>query len=834
MRSLLNTLTILLILGGYASWGQNIQQSAAMAPPVLTNASVFPSTGIRGDGTLFRYTVTYQDPDGDAPDVRTIYINGTAFTMQIASTGSYLSGKELYYELSVDSPTLLDGSNTFYFQVTDGNPANLVRLPVSGTWGGPQVTAPLNADFIASPTSGHAPLLVQFQNRSSGPILGYSWDFGDAAGGAINTNPSHTYTKSGSFTVTLRVYNSFNSDTEIKTNYIVVNGNVPIADFTGTPTIGNKPLTVQFTDLSTGDITSWSWTFGDGGTSTEQNPSYTYVNKGNYSVWLTVDGPSGTHSKGRPLYITVNDPTSNPPVANFTAFPTSGAKPLTVQFTNTSTGDITSYMWIFGDGGTSYLASPSHTYVNTGLYSVSLIASGPGGSDTKTSNNYINVTETSSQPVANFTATPTSGAKPLTVQFTDMSTGDITTRYWDFGDGGSSTSVNPGHTYSNAGLYSVSLTVNGPGGSNSKAVTNYITVTNSTTNPPVANFTASPKSGAKPLAVQFTDQSTGDITSRSWDFGDGGSSNAVNPGHTYSNAGLYSVSLTVNGPGGNHTKAITNYITVTNPTSNPPVANFSGTPTSGVKPLTVQFTDHSTGDITSRHWDFGDGGSSTGTNPSHVYADTGTFTVGLSVSGPGGSHSKSIVDYITVITAGTLVSNFWASPLEGPVPLTVEFVNKSVGTVNSQIWDFGDSSTSTQKNPFHTYQTTGYFSVSLMVQGPAGSHTKSRPNFIYVSPSSQVDTKLSDVTPGGYELNQNYPNPFNAVTIIPFYLPEAQQVSMSILNIKGETVAVLLQDRMSSGFHAVTWDGTQAPSDIYFIKMKAGNFTKMVKCLLLK
>lgn len=749
MRSLLNTLIVLLILGGYASWGQGIQQSAVMAPPVLTNASVFPSTGIRGDGTVFRYTVTYQDPDGDAPDVRTIYINGTAFTMQIASTGSYLSGKELYYELSVDSPTLVEGSNTFFFQVSDGTPANLVRLPVTGSWDGPQVAAPLMADFSATPTSGHAPLLVQFQNKSTGPILGYSWDFGDAAGGAISTNPSHTYTKSGSFTVTLRVYNSFNSDTEIKENYIVVNGNVPIADFIGTPTSGNKPLTVQFTDLSTGDITSWSWTFGDGGTSTEKNPSYTYLNKGTYSVILGVDGPSGSHAKLRPLYITVNDPTSNPPVANFTAFPTSGAKPLTVQFTNLSTGDITSYLWVFGDGGTSNLASPSHTYINAGLYSVSLVASGPDGNDTKTSNNYINVTEnTSNPPVANFTATPTSGTKPLAVQFTDMSTGDITSRYWDFGDGGTSTSVNPSHTYSNAGLYSVSLTVNGPGG--------------------------------------------------------------------------------------NHTKAITNYITVTNSTSNPPVANFSGTPTSGVKPLTVQFTDHSTGEITSRNWDFGDGGSSTGVNPSHTYNDSGTFTVGLSVSGPGGSHSTSIVDYITVITAGTLVSNFWASPLEGPVPLTVEFVNKSVGTVNSQIWDFGDSSTSSQKNPFHTYQTSGYFSVSLMVQGPDGSHTKSRPNFIYVSPSSQVDTMLSDVTPGGYELNQNYPNPFNAVTIIPFYLPEVQQVSINVLNVKGETVAAILHGRMTAGYHTVMWDGTRLPSDIYFIKMVSGGVTRMKKCLLLK
>jgi hypothetical protein len=120
------------------------------------------------------------------------------------------------------------------------------------------------------------------------------------------------------------------------------------------------------------------------------------------------------------------------------------------------------------------------------------------------------------------------------------------------------------------------------------------------------------------------------------------------------------------------------------------------------------------------------------------------------------------------------------------------------------------------------------------VQGPAGSDTKSRSNFIYAFSSAHADTVWSGKNPGGYELYQNYPNPFNRGTTIPFYLPEAQVVMVSILNIKGETIAVILNDRMAAGFHSATWDGGQAPSDIYFVKIKAGNFMKMKKILLLK
>ncbi|NQT24520.1 PKD domain-containing protein, partial [candidate division KSB1 bacterium] len=130
--------------------------------------------------------------------------------------------------------------------------------------------------------------------------------------------------------------------------------------------------------------------------------------------------------------------------------------------------------------------------------------------------------------------------------------------------------------------------------------------------PPVANFSGSPTSGTAPLAVNFTDASTGSITSRSWNFGDGGTSASTSPSHTYSSGGTYTVSLTVTGPGGSDTETKSNYITATSPTP-PPVANFSGSPTSGIAPLAVNFTDACTGSICSSRWSFGDGGTSTST-----------------------------------------------------------------------------------------------------------------------------------------------------------------------------------------------------------------------------
>jgi len=166
--------------------------------------------------------------------------------------------------------------------------------------------------------------------------------------------------------------------------------------------------------------------------------------------------------------------------ANFTGAPTSGSAPLNVTFTDTSSGGATGWQWTFGDGGTSTAQNPTHEYITAGVYTVILTVIGPGGSDTLTRTDYISVTASGGAPVADFTAAPRTGQPPLTVVFTDTSTGDITGWQWDFGDGGSSTAQHPTHEYVAVGTYPVTLTVTGPGGNNTETKPGYIVVTETT------------------------------------------------------------------------------------------------------------------------------------------------------------------------------------------------------------------------------------------------------------------------------------------------------------------------------------------------------------------
>lgn len=165
--------------------------------------------------------------------------------------------------------------------------------------------------------------------------------------------------------------------------------------------------------------------------------------------------------------------TAAPPVTSFTANITAGLAPLTVQFTDTSLGSPTSWLWSFGDGNTSTVQDPVHTYTVPGTYSVNLTATNEYGSSYELKTDYITVYA----PVtAQFTADVTSGAAPLTVQFTDLSTGGPTSWLWDFGDGNTSTDQNPQHTYSSAGTYTVTLTASHTYSNDTETKTSYISV----------------------------------------------------------------------------------------------------------------------------------------------------------------------------------------------------------------------------------------------------------------------------------------------------------------------------------------------------------------------
>jgi len=165
----------------------------------------------------------------------------------------------------------------------------------------------------------------------------------------------------------------------------------PTADFEGSPLSGDAPLTVNFTDLSTQSPTSWSWTFGDGGTSGAQHPSHEYTVANTYTVSLEACNAQGCDTETKTDYITVTSP--QPPVADFSGNPLSGYAPLTVYFTDQSTNTPTSWSWTFGDSGTSSAENPSHEYTAVNTYDVSLTATNAQGQDTETKLDYITVSE---------------------------------------------------------------------------------------------------------------------------------------------------------------------------------------------------------------------------------------------------------------------------------------------------------------------------------------------------------------------------------------------------------------------------------------------------------
>jgi PKD repeat protein len=335
------------------------------------------------------------------------------------------------------------------------------------------------------------------------------------------------------------------------------------------------------------------------------------------------------------------------PTANFTRNVTSGYVPLDVQFTDLCE-NTTNLQWNFGDGSSNVSdANPEHVFMNSGLFNVVLTAYNDNGSASTTQTITVTAPPIPVKPTAIIGANTTSGYAPLAVQFSDLSTNETLGRTWTFGDGTTSNAQSPMHTYSKAGTYTVILTANNGAGSNTATKLNYITVTAPPVPPkPVAGFSATQTSGTAPLAVTFTDQSTGSPTKWKWSFGDGSTSAIQNPTHTYNKAGKYTVILTVTNAAGSNTVQKSNYITITSPPK--PVAGFSATPTSGKATLAVQFTDMSTNSPTSWAWVFGDGSTSTTQNLVHKYTKKGTYTVSLTVNNAGGSSSVTKSKYITV------------------------------------------------------------------------------------------------------------------------------------------------------------------------------------------
>ncbi|MBK8610239.1 MAG: PKD domain-containing protein [Chitinophagaceae bacterium] len=553
-------------------------------------------------------------------------------------------------------------------------------------------------NFTATPRSGCVPLHAQFTDQSSAgtsTISSWLWDFGDGTTGAVQ-HPSHTYATAGNYNVTLQVTTSAGcSKTLTKSNYIQASNGVT-ANFTNTaPTGCRLPVTINFTNTSTGPGTlSYSWNFGDGGSSTAQNPTHTYTSAGSFTVTLTVVSTTGcSNSVVKTNVVVINFLT-----ASFTA-PPNGCVNDSINFANTTNPAPTSVLWNFGDGSTSTASNPVKAYALPGTYIIKLTAFKDTCVDSTTRTITI-----STKPTASFSATNRTACKPpLTVNFTNTSS-PLATYFWDFGDGATSGGTNPSHTYTSYGSFTVKLFVtNFTGCSDSMVIADYIQILE-----PVASINNLPQSNCSPLTWTFssTVNSPDPVVSYFWDLGDGSTSTAATPTNTYL-TGSYDITLIVTTLGGCKD---TVFIPAGIVADDKPTANFSANPRDVCAKIDVNFIDLSSANVTRWLWDFGDGGTSTVQNPSHHYEDTGYFSIRLIAWNNNCADTITFIDYVHISPP---IANFTAT-FDCATPRTFNFTDASIGP-DEWHWDFGDGTTSTAQHNIHTFPGPGTYTVQLLV-----------------------------------------------------------------------------------------------------------------------
>lgn len=630
--------------------------------------------------------------------------NDVWFTSTLSTTGSY---SVLWTFGDGDSATTENPMHSY-----PGPGVYQVCLYVSDSCGADTVCNNLNIS-CPLPTAGFTYtdtlLQVSFTDTSSGNGgLAYSWDFGDGMTSTAQ-NPIHNYAASGTYQVCLVVLDTCTTDTLCDS--VTVLCPAPTADFDAVA----SNVTVVFSDSSTGTgALSWAWDFGDGNTSNAQNPTHQYSIAGTYTVCQTVTDTCGSDSTCQS--VTVSCPGLT---ADFGYSDTL----LTVNFSDSSSGSGLTYLWTFGDGDSSTVQNPTHDYATSGSYTACLKITDVCGSDTACQT----ITVLCPKPTVAFTVSDSL----LTATFTNTTTIIGSATYlWDFGDGDNSSAKDPVHDYATSGTYTVCLTVTDSCDQDSSCMSVTVLCPD-----PIAGFTES----ATQLSVNFTDTSsgTGSLTWL-WDFGDGNTSIAQNPSHTYSQPDTYTVCLTVIDSCAQDSACKSLVISCPAP---------SVTWTDSTSLLTAFFTDQTTTQGSpSWAWDFGDGNTSVSQNPVHVYSGGGNYTVCLTITDLCGT--DSICQTVTINCPLPSVAFTFADSLT-----YYDFTDASSGTGTlSQVWTFGDGNSSVLQNPSHQFAQNGKYNVCLTITDTCGTDSSCQTITI------NCPTPTSDFTFTGSTLTYTFTN----------------------------------------------------------------------------
>jgi PKD repeat protein len=530
----------------------------------------------------------------------------------------------------------------------------------------------------------------------------YFWDFGDGDTSTL-VNPLHDFPSDGVYAVTLIAYNACGSDTTTQLVEIIT---APTAGFGLSASSGCAPFTVQVSDQSSANATAWSWSApgAEPESSLEQNPSFTYASPGVYTIHLEASNAAGNSLSS--LEVSVG----GLPSAGFDLQTTLGE--MAVQTENTST-DADSYSWDFGDGTTSSAAAPSHSYPGDGVYTITLIAANACGSDTTTQEIAI-----ITAPTAGFGLSASSGCAPFTVQVSDQSSANATAWSWSApgAEPESSLEQNPSFTYASPGVYTIHLEASNAAGNSLSSLEV------SVGGLPSAGFDLQTTLGE--MAVQTENTST-DADSYSWDFGDGTTSSAAAPSHSYAGDGVYTITLiSANVCGSDTTTQEIAIITA-------PTAGFGLSASSGCAPFTVQVSDQSSANATAWSWSApgAEPESSLEQNPSFTYASPGVYTIHLEASNAAGNSLSSL----EVSVGGLPQASFG---LQAPLGQTAVQTENTSTDANSYSWDFGDGTTSSAAAPSHSYAGDGVYTITLIAANACGSDTTTQEIAIITAPTA--------------------------------------------------------------------------------------------------
>lgn len=592
-----------------------------------------------------------------------------------------------------------------------------------------------NADFTVNTQQGCAPLHVQFNCHPSvtGTQYSHKWELGSITNTSVLPSPSKIFSSPGTYTIKHTVTGPNGTNTITKTNFITVWAS-PTVDFSASPLSGCPPLKVTFTDNSTlGEPGNASYTWYFGGPPIYGNPAtYTFTNSGKYDVTLEVtNGKKCTAFLKKKQYISVD----TKPDADFSADKTNLCVPGgTVQFSDTVySGGNYSYYWDFGDNNTSTQRNPSHTYTGTPgqTFTVMLVVTGQNGcTDTVEKYAYIKVHE----PKASFTVA-NSACLGTDLQLNNTSTPPGGSSWWNFDGIGTSTIGSPSFVFPSPGVKNITL-VYSIGGCHD-TVSKQVTIRPK----PYVDFYKVPDTLCPaPQTVQFF--STGTAQIYEWDFGDvvNNTSNQKNPSHTYNSNGWYTVTLRVTDAFGcKDTIVKEQYVELYDLIA----AIDKIEPDSGCAPLYVSFksavgTQGGPYPYPVKYkWYFGDGDSSSTANPSHIYTDTGVYTVVLKVTSPGGNAHCFKTDTATVLVGNKPTADFTGTPLDICADDTVYFTNKSKNARGVR-WIFGDGGVSIAWDANHRYQIPDTYTVKLIAYDRGCTDTMTREDYVLVRPTKAL------------------------------------------------------------------------------------------------